>query len=317
MTLPATLDALEKFRYEFVSFAAERLKELLENKHLYQKVSIPSDKNQATRNFKMMFGSNEGMIGDFDGLVTRFVDGRFTIAAERQFKEPGHVPLLCLLVGNVKLFCSRCEAREAFRPIWFSDITNELLGLRKNSAEKFKIAFGNTFQLFSLVFQCQRCEGLPETFLVKRDGLDLVLEGRSPIEHIELHGFIPKDEKHWFRDAVIAFQTGKVLAALFYLRTFIEQFARRKTGTQNDKKTGDDILTAYATTIPENIRETMPSLKEWYDKLSAALHGANEDSELFESAREKIEEHFDIRRVHKLDSKVAVATKEADSKTAG
>jgi hypothetical protein len=44
----------------------------------------------------------------------------------------------------------------------------------------------------------------------------------------------------------------------------------------------------------------MPSLGEWYEKLSEALHSAKEDSELFESAREKIEKHFDIRRVHDL-----------------
>ena len=33
-------DAFEKFRYQFNSFAAERLKLLLETKHLYQKVSL-------------------------------------------------------------------------------------------------------------------------------------------------------------------------------------------------------------------------------------------------------------------------------------
>jgi hypothetical protein len=137
---------------------------------------------------------------------------------------------------------------------------------------------------------------------VKREGTDLFLEGRSPIEHVELPKFIPKDDLKWFRDAVIAFQTGKVLAALFYLRTFIEQFARRKTNTLGDKKTGDEIMSAYADTLPKNLRDTMPSLAEWYDKLSAALHTATEDSALFDAAREKLEEHFEIRRVHKLDA---------------
>jgi hypothetical protein len=142
-------------------------------------------------------------------------------------------------------------------------------------------------------------------FLIKRDALNLSVEGRSPIEHVELPAYIPKDEKKWFRDAVIAFQTGKVLAALFYMRTFVEQFARRKTNLQNDRKTGDEIMKAYSATLPENLRDTMPSLGEWYDKVSEALHGANEDSELFKAAREKIEKHFDIRRVHDLDSRDA------------
>lgn len=199
----------------------------------------------------------------------------------------------------MKLFCSTCSAREAFRPIWFFEITNELL--RQNlKGEKFKITFGNTFQLFYLVYQCQRCETKPEVFLVKRDGLDLSVEGRSPIEHIEIPNYVPREERHWFRDAVIAFQTGKVLAALFYLRTFTEQFARRKTNLKEGRKTGDEIMAAYADTLPIGLRDSMPSLREWYDKLSEALHGAREDADLFEAARGNIEKHFDIRRVHEL-----------------
>jgi hypothetical protein len=228
------------------------------------------------------------------------------------FSGANHLQLW-LPVKNVKLFCVKCDAREAFRPIWYSDITLELHAKHKTQqvlgTETFKILFPTDFQLFVLVFQCQRCESLPAAFIVKRVGTDLVLEGRSPIEHIELPKFIPKEELKWFRDGVIAFQTGKVLAALFYLRTFIEQFARRKTDTLGYKKTGDEIMSAYADTIPKNLRDTMPSLAEWYDKLSAAIHTATEDAVLFEAAREKIEEHFDIRRVHKLDAKVVGTAK--------
>ena len=227
---------------------------------------------------------------------------------------------LYLPAKNVKLFCVKCDAREAFRPIWFSDLTSQLRSKLKTQrtlgAESFKIQFPNNFQLLALVFLCQRCEFLPTAFIVKRTGLDLFLEGRSPIEHVELPSFIPKEEHKWFRDGVIAFQTGKILAALFYLRTFIEQFARRKTNTLGEKKTGDEIMSAYAETIPKNLRDTMPSLAEWYDKLSAAVHTATEDAALYGSAREKIEEHFDIRRVHKLDA-VGGSTKVKVSETGG
>jgi hypothetical protein len=95
-----------------------------------------------------------------------------------------------------------------------------------------------------------------------------LLRDRSQREHVEVPAYIPKDEKKWFRDAIIAFQSGKVLAALFYLRTFLEQFARRKTNLQNDRKTGDEIMAAYSQTLPDNLRDSMPSLGEWYDKLS-------------------------------------------------
>src|ERR1035437_661705 len=278
-------DAFNKFRFEVSSFTEKQLKLLLETKHVYQKVSIQPDEILTNLTPPDRSSTISGLVpvidetSEFEGLAANFL-GKSLIITERLLFEdiPPH-PRRCLVVGNVKLFCKKCEGREAFRPIGFSDVT---LSLRVKYEEQvqsgtpnLEISFPITFQLFVLVFQCQTCQGVPETFLVKRNGLDLVLEGRSPIEHVELPGFIPKDETHWFRDAVIAFQTGKVLAALFYLRTFIEQFARRKTGTQNDKKTGDEILSAYADTIPENLRQTMPSLRNWYDSLSAALHGAN------------------------------------------
>ena len=69
-----------------------------------------------------------------------------------------------------------------------------------------------------------------------------------------------------------------MLAALFYLRIFIEQFARRVTG-KTGKVTGDKIMDAYNETIPPKHRDSMPSLREWYDKLSAPIHEASDDAE--------------------------------------
>ncbi len=44
----------------------------------------------------------------------------------------------------------------------------------------------------------------------------------------------------------------------------------------------------------------MPSLGEWYGKISEALHEANEDDALFNKALAEIDHHFDIRRVFKI-----------------
>jgi hypothetical protein len=297
-------DAIKAFPYRFMQFTAERLRVLLEEKHLYQKVSLnPSDIIKEL--LKEVFKSEHEA---YVAMAAEISSGNFLVSDKHQFTEPGHRLKLCLIVSNVKLFCSTCNAREAFRPIWFSDITGELIrekATHTKSLEKetFRISFAKDLQLFSLVFQCQHCQGLPEAFLVKRRESELVLEGRSPIEHLEIPKYIPKEERRWFSDAVVAFQSGKVLAALFYLRTFIEQFARRQTNQLDEKKTGDEILTGYATLLPVTLRDAMPSLREWYDKLSEALHRAKEDTELFEAARERIEKHFDIRRVHDLDSK--------------
>jgi hypothetical protein len=112
---------------------------------------------------------------------------------------------------------------------------------------------------------------------------------------VEAPSYIPRKEGDFFRDAIIAHGSGKTLAGLFYLRTFVEQFGRRITGISG-KNTGDEILSEYAKTLPANVRDSMPSLAEWYGKLSGALHSADADQELFTNAQEKIEKHFEIRK---------------------
>src|SRR5690348_14295181 len=115
-------DALEKFRYQFIAFLAEHLRFLLETKHLYQKLSISPDDILAKlrEGIARIVGEKE----DFDSAAADFISGKFTITDRYLFQEPGHRRSRCLVVGNVKLFCSTCDAREAFRPIWFSDLTN-------------------------------------------------------------------------------------------------------------------------------------------------------------------------------------------------
>jgi hypothetical protein len=125
------------------------------------------------------------------------------------------------------------------------------------------------------------------------------------MEIVEIPPYISKPESGYFRDAVIAFNSGKVLAGLFYLRTFVEQFARRITGMAG-RATGDEILDAYYKGLPSEHKDRMPSLREWYDKLSDALHSARADAVLFEAAKSAIEKHFQIRNVYDIpESKAA------------
>ena len=93
---------------------------------------------------------------------------------------------------------------------------------------------------------------------------------------------------------------GKAMAPFHHLRQpALDQFARRQTG-KTGKVTGDEIMDAYNGLLPASLKDQMPSLREWYDKLSDAIHAAREDDRLFEEARTAIESHFDIRRVFKV-----------------
>jgi hypothetical protein len=59
-------------------------------------------------------------------------------------------------------------------------------------------------------------------------------------------------------------------------------------------------MDAYNETLPPKHRDSMPSLREWYDNLSVPLHEARDDAQVFEEARKKIEKHFEIRDVFEI-----------------
>lgn len=285
---------------------AEQLKLLLETKHLYQRVSVEAER--IVTEVRGRVADNKVYLDPFDESTRQLLYQRPLIPARQALflldRSGGTPPVLTLLIQNVKVFCSNCDDRETFSPIWWTDATNEIR--KPHVREVMSVPEVSEpradLQIFLLVYQCQHCMGPPLAFLVRREGWQLMLDGRSPMEHVEVPPFIPKAERHLFRDALVAMHGGKTLGALFYLRTFIEQFARRQTGLRG-KKTGDEIMAAYSDTLPSQQRDQMPSLRHWYDRLSEPLHEARGDAALFEEARVDIEKHFDIRRVFQIPEK--------------
>lgn len=285
------------FTVELGRAMSEQLKLLLETKHLYQKVSISPE--ELASEFKQRVAP--ASLRPFEELAQEFLASVSFTPADRQLFFGGRdnipEPQLTLLINGLKLFCCECDTKEVANPIWYFDLKNELLKLYSHGQVQTPPPLG--FQMFFLSYQCQRCRGTPQAFLVRRHGWQLILEGRSPIEHVEVPAFIPKQEERFFRDAVLAYNSGKILAALFYMRTFIEQFARRQTGITG-RVPGDEIMEAYNKTLPPENRGQMPSLKEWYERLSVPIHSAEEPPNLFEEARLEIEHHFDFRRVLRI-----------------
>jgi len=279
--------------------ATDELKALLEAKHLYQKVDIDPN-NVAINLVKQIYPNHQEyfsawMVHELPAkqlVLEPHLNAAAKIAAQI-------TPSIPLILPHLSLFCKLCGRREAFAPVWHTDLFGEIRAAMTVGMLK-KTALPNGFQMFSLVYQCQRCLGIPESFLVRREGWNLSLQGRSPMEQIEVPNYLPKSESRFYRDAVIAFNSGKTLAALFYLRTFVEQFARRITGTTG-KATGDEILDAYYKTLPAKQASHLPSLRECYDKLSEAIHSTREDAALFESAKSEIERHFEFRRLFKIE----------------
>jgi hypothetical protein len=54
--------------------------------------------------------------------------------------------------------------------------------------------------------------------------------------------------------------------------------------------------------LPADFKKRFPSLKDLYARLSDDLHRAAGAPDTFDKARQEIEEHFEARRLFKIDS---------------
>ncbi len=194
---------------------------------------------------------------------------------------------------TINSFCDTCQDRWPFNPVTEGAMCVIERGQRQLG------------QLYLLGYQCQQCKGIPIRFLVRRDGPKLRLTGRDPIEVLPTPKALPKNQATFYGDAQIAYHAGQTLAGLFLLRTFVEQFWRSLPEVQTliqqqPRATGDEQGTVYQANLPLDFKNRFPSLSDIYAKLSAAIHEARADAALFDDCCGKIVEHFEARRLFKL-----------------
>jgi hypothetical protein len=183
----------------------------------------------------------------------------------------------------VKTLCSVCDDVTSFN-LWAD-----------TSGRAQTITIGNEKQVFCLPLHCQGCRSNVIVFLIARNGRKIQLVGRSEFEQVKVPPSIPKEHKGFYSQAVIAFNCGQILPALFLLRTLIEQHMRTVTGRAELR--GDELCDEYNKTLDADFKSRFPSFKDVYGKLSDALHRADPDKFLFESERERIVNHFDALNV--------------------
>ena len=286
---------------------AEALVKLFQDKHLYQNVAID------------MEGYNKAEMG---------ISPPAQIQVAQQFHDMWHPEQLVTGSGfnfrtpDVKLFCKRCNRVEAFNHI----DTNEICGV---SAKSSSSRIQATTQTFSSSFLCQSCKIVPEVFLFRREGLKLTLCGRSPMEHVDVPDYIPKSVQSFYSGGIIAHQSGQTLAGNFLLRCLIEQWvisrvakpvspeaepaasspqpvsaasAAGAAGSSPKNMQADEAIESYMATLPGDFKARFPSIRELYGKLSIDIHTAAGKSDLFQEALNKLQEHFEARRLFKLDS---------------
>jgi hypothetical protein len=274
---------------------------LLQEKHLYQSVSLvaPTDTHVSTKK---------------DGTKVTEREPAVTAAIGDSWLFEPPVPPRDIRAGvvcyftppDVKMFCVTCNRVEAF------NLATSLEVFSRIQTGGFQTK-GETEQAFLLAYKCQSCKGTPEVFLIRRRGLKLTNEGRSPIEHVDVPAYVPKSIRRFVGGAIVAHQSGQTLAGVFLLRTAIEQWARAASGSK--KEQADQVIEDYMSTLPTDFKTRFPSMRNLYGELSIDIHNATGSAALFEKARGQIIEHFDVRRMFRLDEPPTVTASQHEGAT--
>lgn len=282
-------EALRRMKGWFEGNVIRSMTAMLQEKHLYQSITVAAP---AMPKKELKTSDGKALEVDQWPALTAFVSNPWAPQAPDPRQD-----VCCCAPPTVKLFCKTCKRIEPYNLAYAEDTLGRI--------GKKGAAGGDTQQAFLFAYECQSCKGIPELFMVRRRGLRLTNEGRSPMENVAVPAAVPKVVKPFFGGAIVAHQSGQTLAGLFLLRTLVEQWARASTGSQ--KKEADKVMEDYMGSLPQDFRARFPSMRDLYGELSADLHAATGSPELFDSALQRIDEHFDIRRAFKLSANPAAA----------
>lgn len=308
-------DVLARFESALVPLIERAFLTLLEDKHLYQSVDLSvadiSDfieqlalerREMEAQVMPSLGGGGNRRPQSKDELIREYTQQAegclrrlpYLVMQEGKSNAPGKpdspaVTSIAVSVRTVRTFCSHqgCDS------LWPHNPCPDPSFLIPAS-----MSGTDLHQVFVLRYQCQNCKRDPITFLVKREGARITLAGRTPIEEIAVPRFIPKEVRRFYRGAILAFNCGAQLPALFMLRTTIEQHMRRAVKAGDKKMNGDELADAYARTLHSDFTARYQSLKPVYSALSEAIHSAKDDDpELFKTQRGKVFAHFEAKEV--------------------
>lgn len=288
----------------FSSSIVDGFKDLLENKHLYQSVNIkfPS--------FEVAY-KNVPKIPNLKKIqpdILTECQHIYNSAPEFgwQVNSPKTTNYMALGLSGVpnkrvveieftpttiKIFCPTCDRIEPHNFYYGIDFFRPI----KEPDEELP----NDFQIFLLSYECQSCKNTPPVFVVRRKNIKITLSGRAPMEQVVVSKIIPKSQEKFFSDAIIAYNSGQILAGKFLLRTFIEQYVREVTENKTSPNI-DGLLEKYAEVLPKDFKERFPSLADIYSRLSVDIHNADSTPELFVQYQLLIEKHFEAKKVFEL-----------------
>jgi hypothetical protein len=287
----------------------DHLKEIFEKKHLYQNIEIKLDKIKdyistcVNKKYAKRFtgytqeNANNDLRKDLTTLLDDYIKSVWAFTTKNNDDDSiiTYPPLMSdgdilpFILPTVNILCKCTEEFPMPHNPGYGDIQGGFPSLILSRQYSSPI-----IQLFFITYRCQKCKGEPIAFILKRSNLKLQLVGRSKLDIIKIPKYLPKEESGYFRDAIIANNTGNNLAAIFYLRVFIEQYLRRVLN-KFEKASGDDLAERYWALLSDDFpKDKYKSFGKIYEDLSMRIHEAKEDYAIYEESKINIEKHFDL-----------------------
>lgn len=288
-----------------------KITELLEIKHLYQNVHLDTEAIEKFISKAVkepvpfaVFGSgrpptqkerNELYRMELQQYLNSLLKSPWQFATEtvpfpsesKQIGATSHDNEIRITLPTIKIPCEYCDNDVTPHNSGFKGLTSNFSELNFSTPSKNK-------RLFFFPYQCQGCKGEPVIFLVRLEVNKLQLVGRSLIESVPIPNYVLKEDQKFYKEAVIAFNCGRTLAALFYLRTMIEQYTKRILGIET-RITGEELCDRCSLLLPDDFpKERYPSLRTVYEELSEKIHNVDEDEKQFKKSLKDIEKHFDL-----------------------
>ncbi len=258
------------------AYIASCLKTLFEQKDFYQWVDLDKDKLAELCAIPSKFWEPLAWAGT---QVPSSFGEAWRITALGDARTP--VKELHIGLPTCRLYCQKCDGPE---------LHSLFSSARVDGARPF---FG--CNEFLVALKCVYCSTEPVVFLLVHRGTRIQLAGRFPIDKRIAPASVPPRVRRFFEKAIMQAMCGEHLAALFFLRTVIEQHARDVT---KDRVTRivDEVMQAYAATLPLKVREFAPSFSDIYNRLSVKIHNARAAPEDYSELQQMIVRHFNAVR---------------------
>ncbi len=186
---------------------------------------------------------------------------------------------------SITTHCPNCDDSRAFLSvgsIWYDGFLDYYPKLGEQ-----------TEQVFTLYYQCIKCEECVITFLIKRVGLTINICGRTERLPVDVPSCVPKKLRKIVADAISATNENDIFAGFYHLRTFCEHYIKTSiNAAQAEKVSGDELCRRYNSVLDNRMTSGIPSLVTVYETLSRYMHMRSGTADDFAAMLDQVEGHL-------------------------